>query len=143
EDQERLHRAVLARAAEGEVIVPVAVEVTGRDRARRAAERLGAALAVIDGEPAVDGRRLGLVSGLVVAAAVVTDGDVRGAVTVEVAVGARQPFVELSARAFQAVRSGAQQPVGGLLAVVGLPDDQARRLADPADDQRPELVARR
>src|SRR5690606_40382209 len=60
EDQERLHRAVLARAAEGEVIVPVAVEVTGRDRARRAAERLGAALAVKIGRASCSDRARGL-----------------------------------------------------------------------------------
>src|SRR5690606_38235080 len=145
EDQDPPPLAVLVPAAEGEVVAAVAVEVAGGDRTGGAAERRGAAVAVVDGQFAVDGGRLGLVAGLVVAAAVVADRDVPGAVAVEVAERGRQPVGELAARPFQPAGPGAEQPGGGLLTVVGLVDDQARRppAVDPVGGQPPELLARR
>ena len=123
-------------AAEGEVVAAVAVEVAGGDRAGGAAERRGAAVAVVDGQLVVDGGRLGLVAGLVVAAAVVADRDVPGAVAVEVAERGRQPVIQLAARPFQPAGPGAEQPGGGLLAVVGLVARAARSPAGRRSGRR-------
>src|SRR5690606_31020829 len=145
EDQDPPSLAVLVPAAEGEVVAAVAVEVAGGDRAGGAAERRGAAVAVVDGQLVVDGGRLGLVAGLVVAAAVVADRDVPGAVAVEVAERGRRPVIRLAARPFEPAGPGAEQPGGGLLAVVGLVHEQPGRppAVDPVGGQPPELLARR